>query len=194
MTPAMLRLESFSAPLPARPPEDILTRDDLERAFAQGRLQARAEAEDAQLSALTEGLARLADSLTQDEAHRRSLRAEAIAGLAPILHQILDLTAPPQASRRLEAALVAEMERLARDAAPLTARIACSERLHPMVERCLSRAGLSGIAVDTIPDDRVTLSLQGGTTEFAPDDIARTIRALIAEITQEDSAWTPQDI
>ncbi|CAM3436393.1 hypothetical protein PANO111632_18915 [Paracoccus nototheniae] len=187
MTLAMFKLESFSAPPPGRVVEVTYSRDDLDQAFAQGQSLARAEAEDAGLRALGEGLDRLAESLSDDEARRHQLRQEAVAALAPILHQILDLMAPSRSSHRLEEALLTELEILAQRSAPLSARIACSDRLRPMVDYCLIKSGLAGILIDEISQDCVTLTLQGGRIDFVPDDIARDIRALMAEINQEDS-------
>lgn len=190
MTLAMFKLESFSAPPAGQVVEVTYSQEDLDRAFADGQSQARAAAEDDDLRALVEGLDRLAASLAEEEARRRQLRLEAVAALAPILHQILDLMAPAASSRRLEEALLAELDNLATRAAPLTARIACSARLMPLVGRCVTRSGLQDIAIDEVPDDHITLTLQGGRIDFSPDSIARDIRALVAEINEEDGPWT----
>ncbi|TGN67268.1 hypothetical protein E4L95_05630 [Paracoccus liaowanqingii] len=187
----MFKLESFSDAVAKRPVEVTFSRADLDQAFANGQSAAQAEAEDAGLRALQDGLHRLADSLAEDEARRHRLRQEAVEALSPLLHQILDLMAPPRSSHRLEEALQAELLRLSQRADPLSARIACGSGLRPMVQHCMDVAGLDGIVLDEIALDRISVTLQGGRIELAPEDIADNIRALIAEITEEDGTWTP---
>ena len=186
----MFKLESFSNAVAARPVEATFTQADLDQAHADGRAQARAELEDQQLRQLQSSLEEVAASLAADEARRKQLRQEAVDALSPILHQILDLMAPPLTSRRLEEALRSELTHLAQRASPVGVEIACSARLRDMVARCLAEAGLQGIDLSDRAEDIITVTLQGGRIEFTPDSIAGDIRALIAEITQEDSTWT----
>ncbi|TJZ92542.1 hypothetical protein FA743_06660 [Paracoccus gahaiensis] len=191
MSLALFRLESFSPAAASRPVEVSFSREDLDRAFADGQAAALAEVEDAGLRALQDGLHRLSDILAEDEARRRQMRQEAVEALAPLLHQIIDLMAPPLSSRRLEEALQAELMRLSQRADPLSARIACSSGLRPMVQHCVEAAGLGSIVLDEIAEDRIAVTLQGGRIQLAPTEIADSIRALIAEITEEDAPWTP---
>lgn len=186
----MFKLESFSNAVAARGAEVTFTQADLDQAYADGMTQARAAAEDTQTRILTDGLDRLAASLAADEQRRRQLRHEVVEALTPILHQVLDLMAPPLSSRRLEDALRTEMLHLAQRAAPLNARITCGAALRDMVQRCLTDAGLGGMEIATCPDNRITVTLQGGHIDFAPDSIADDIRSLIVEIQQEDGTWT----
>lgn len=190
MSLALFKLESFSSPTAIRPPEPTFSRDDLDQAFADGMARARAEAADAQAAALRDELARLAASLSDDADRRRVLRQEAVEALTPVLHQILDLTAPAFASRRLEEALRDELADLARRAAAPTARIACPEPLHPLVASCIADAGLEGIELIPAADDRITITLQGGRIEFDPARTVAEIRALILEITEDTNPWT----
>ena len=189
MSLALFKLESFSNAVAARV-EVTYTQADLDQAFADGVAQASAQAQDDQLRALSASLEQVAAGLAADETRRRQMRQEAVDALAPILHQVLDLMAPPLSSRRLEGALQAELTHLAQRATPVGLRIACNDRLADMVRRCLAQAGLEGIEIAPVPQDLITVSLQGGHIDFTPDSIAGDIRALIAEITQEDSTWT----
>lgn len=190
MSLAMFKLESFSTALTNRGAVVTFTQEELDQAYADGVADARAQAEDAELRALGAGLDRLAASLAADEARRRALRQEAVEALFPILSQILDLMVPPLASHRLEEALRAELTRLAQHSQPLSARIACSERLRALVERCLTESGLAGIEIDTAPADRIVVTLQGGRIELAPDTIAENIRTLLEEINEDQNQWT----
>ena len=104
MSLALFKLESFSNAVAARV-EVTYTQADLDQAFADGVAQASAQAQDDQLRALSASLEQVAAGLAADETRRRQMRQEAVDALAPILHQVLDLMAPPLSSRRLEEAL-----------------------------------------------------------------------------------------
>ena len=187
----MFKLESFSNAPVIRPVEPTFTQADLDQAHADGMAQARAALEDQQMQQLRASLEAVAAGLAEDEARRRQMRQEAVDALAPILHQILDLMAPPLGARRLEEALLSELSHLAQRTSPLGVRISCGAGLRGMVERCLAQAGLEGIALSDRAEDSITVTLHGGRIDITPDRIAEDIRALIAEITQEDSPWTP---
>ncbi|MBM3603957.1 MAG: hypothetical protein FJX25_04180 [Alphaproteobacteria bacterium] len=186
----MFKLESFSTAVAAREVEETFTRQDLDQAYADGFAQAQALAEDAALRSLIEGLEQLSRSLADDEDRRRSLRQEAVDALAPILTQIVDLMAPPLTSRRLEDALRDELARLAARGTALAAQITCSEPLRALVDRCLADTGLSGITINPSPADQITVSLQGGRIELTPDTIARDIRAVLEELSEDTETWT----
>ncbi|WP_265501948.1 hypothetical protein [Paracoccus beibuensis] len=190
MSLAMFKLESFSTALTDRGAVVTFTQEELDQAYADGVADARAQAEDAELRSLGAGLAQLAESLAADEARRQQLRQDAVDALCPILTQIVDLIAPPASSRRLEEALRAELARLAQRSQPLTARIACSDRLRALVELCVAQAGLDGIEIGAAPTDRILVTLQGGRIEIAPDAIAGDIRALLEEINEDQNQWT----
>ena len=190
MTLAMFKLESFSnAPVDHAPPM-IFTQADLDRAFAEGAEEATLKSQDDQLRALDAALTQLARTMADDETRRARLRSEAVAVLGPILTQIIDLMAPPHASGRLEKALVHELERLAQETTPLIAQITCSDRMRDMVERCLTQTGLQSIAVAPAATDTITVTLEGGRITLDPETITGDIRALIFEITEEDTTWT----
>nr|WP_111299659.1 hypothetical protein [Paracoccus saliphilus] len=186
----MFRLESFSSVLLDQPTEATFTRQDLDQAYADGFAEARNQSRDEELRALGDSLERLAASLADDDARRNKMRLEAVEALSPILTQILDIMAPPSASRRLEEALRAELDRLAQRSSTLTARIACNERLRPLVERCLKDIGITGIEIDAAPADRITVTVAGGRIELTPDAIASQIRTLISEIKEDSTLWT----
>lgn len=190
MSLAMFRLESFSSAVVDRGAEITFSRQDLDQAYADGFAEAHAQSRDEELRALGDSLDRLAASLADDDGRRNRMRQEAVEALAPILTQILDVMAPPLASRRLEEALRAELDRLAQRSSTLTARITCSDRLRPLVERCLEHGGIAGIEIDAAPADRIIVSVAGGRIELAPEDIAIQIRALVNEIKEDCASWT----
>ncbi|WP_374301479.1 hypothetical protein [Paracoccus sp. (in: a-proteobacteria)] len=190
MSLAVFKLESFSAAVMAPDADLAFSREDLDRAFADGLAEGVARQEDDQVRTLNAALDRLARALADDEARRAELRAEAVAALAPVLTQILDCLAPATESRRLEAALTAELVRLSRTAPPLRATIACGPGLRAMVDRCLAECGLEGIAVSDCEAERISLSLQGGRIDLEPASVAQGIRALIAEINGSETSWT----
>jgi hypothetical protein len=190
MSFALFKLESFSSAQTDQAPPMIFTQTDMDRAHAEGFAEARAQAVDAHLHALDDSLRQLARTMSDDETRRARLRSDAVQALGPILTQMLDLMAPPAASRRLEDALLGELTRLAQNSTPLVAKITCSDRLRGLVDRCLSQTGVQGVTVTTTPNDVVTVTLQGGRIELKPETIARDIRALISEIAEDDTTWT----
>lgn len=190
MTLAMFKLESFSSALAGHGAELTYDREAVDRAHADGVAEGLAQKEDEQLRNLGAGLARLARALGDDAERRAALRAEAVGALSPILDAILDNLAPTAESKRLQEALTAELGRLAQMAAPLRARITCSERLRGLVTRCLAETGIEGIEIEQSETDRISLSLQGGRIEFSPDRLTKDIRALISELKENDPSWT----
>lgn len=190
MSFAVLKLESFSAAVAAQGAALTFSREALDQAYADGLAEGIARQQDEQARTLNAGLDRLARALADDEARRAELRREAVEALAPILAQILDCLAPAAESRRLEAALSAELLRLSRMAPPLRASIACGPSLRALVDRCLADCGLEGIDVTETDSERIALSLQGGRIELEPARVAEGIRALIAEINGSETSWT----
>lgn len=191
MTLAAFKLESFGAAVTAQGTALTFSREALDQAFADGLAEGMARQQDEQARTLNAGLDRLARALADDEARRAELRREAVEALTPILTQILDCLAPAAESRRLEAALSAELLRLSQMTSPLRASIACGPSLRAMVDRCLGDCGLEGIEVTTAEPDRISLSLQGGRIELDPARVAGDIRALLTEINgNEASSWT----
>lgn len=190
MTAAMFRLESFSGSQHATSAEATRLREAVDHAYASGFSDGMARKEDDQLRSLSAGLDRLSRALCDDEARLAVIRREAVAALAPILEAIVDSMAPASASRRLEAALRDELARLARMSAPLQAHISCGAQLRLMAERCVAESGLAGIELTDSASDRISLSLRGGRIELSPDEITQGIRALIAELKEDDATWT----
>jgi hypothetical protein len=190
MSLAMFKLESFSTALADQAAPMIFTPLDMDRAHAEGFEEATAQAVDAQLHALDDSLRQLARTMSDDETRRTHLRSQAVQALGPILSQILDLMAPSASSRRLEEALMGELTRLAQESTPLVAQISCSDRLRGLVERCLTQTGLQTVTIAPAPTDTVTVTLQGGRITLDPDTITGDIRALISEITEDDTTWT----
>lgn len=195
MSPAVLKLESFSAAMAAPGASMTFSREALDQAFADGLAEGMARQGDEQVRTLNAGLERLARALADDDARRTELRQEAVGALAPVLAQILDCLAPAAESRRLEAALSAELLRLSRTAPPLRASVACSPSLRAMVERCLAECGLDGIDITEAEGERISLSLQGGRIDLEPARVAEGIRALISEINGakpngDEASWT----
>ena len=188
MTPAVIKLESFSAA--RRQPEPSFDRADLEAARAEGLAQGLARRDSEQLQGLRAGLDRLAQAMVDDAARRHAIRSEAVAALAPVLSAILDALTPAAASQRLERSLLAELERLADQTPPLCADLICGPDLRPMVERCIQQSGLQNIRIEERSDATVSLNLQGGRIEFSQDSMTRQIRALIEEIKQDTPTWT----
>lgn len=190
MSLAVLKLESFGAGMAAQGMPLTFSREALDQAFADGLAEGRARQQDDQVRTLSAGLDRLAQALAADEARRADLRREAVGALMPILVQVLDCLAPAAESRRLEAALTEELLRLARTAPPVRATISCGPSLRGLVDRCLADCGLNGIEVTEVDTDRISLALQGGRIELEPQRTAEAIRALIAEITGDETSWT----
>lgn len=190
MTLAMFKLESFSNAAVEQAAPMIFTQADLDRAFAEGAEEATLKAQDDQLRALDAALVQLARTMADDETRRAQIRSEAVQALAPILTQVLDLVAPSASAGRMEQALTRELARLAQEATPLVAQIACSDRMRAMVDRCLHQTGLQSIALGPAATDTITVTLQGGRITLDPDTITRDIRALISEITEDDTTWT----
>lgn len=188
MSSAVIKLESFSAA--RRQAEPHFDRSALEAARAEGLAEGLARREDEQLRSLRAGLERLAQALAEDELRRAELRSEAVASLGPILSSMLDALTPSLVSQRLERVLLAELERLAEQAPPLSAELTCGAALRPMVENCIKEAGLANIRITESPDNHISLNLQGGRIVFSQDHMARQIRSLIDEIKQDTPTWT----
>ncbi|SIT01787.1 hypothetical protein [Paracoccus saliphilus] len=189
MANAAIKLESFS---PARqcPAAVTYSQDELDRAWADGRAEGRAQRESEEIEQLRSALDLLARALSDDDERRIKLRNEAVAALFPLIPEIVDALAPSVASQRLERALTGELERLARATPPVRAHISCSEKLREMVENCIGQSGMTGIEAEVTDCDRISLSLSGGSIEFSQQKIARQIRELIDEIKEDMAAWT----
>lgn len=191
MNLASFKLESFSrSDPPVEVAEVTFCRDDLDQAYTDGYAEGKAHAHDAQLQELDAWLSWLATTLIEDDTRRASLRMEAVATLAPILSQILDLIAPVTHSRRLEEALTAELLRLAESAPRLKARIACGPGLRAMVEHCIRTHNLDNLEIAEIAAAKVSITLEGGRIDLIPEKVGQDIAALIAEIKQEAGEWT----
>lgn len=188
MRSAVIKLESFTRTGPY--PDAAFDQQALDKAYADGLSEGLSRHEDEQMRNLGAGIARLTTALAEDGARRASLRSEAVTALLPLLGELLDALTPAPVSQRLERSLTEELTRLSRCSQPLRARIICNERLRAIVERSLAESGASGIEIDTAETDHISLSLQGGRIEFSQDDMARQIRALIAEIREDEPSWT----
>lgn len=190
MTAAIFKLESFDRPttLPAQAGETF-DRDDLDQAFADGFSAGKAEGDQLQLERLEGALSQLSALLTDEDARRAALRAEAVSALSPILSHAMDLMAPKAQSHRLEEALIAEMTRIAGRAVPLKARIVCPPPLLDFVRQCSSAAN-PAIEVDCRDGADLEIVLEGGRIDISPDRIAAEVAALLAEINEENPEWT----
>jgi hypothetical protein len=191
LTLTMFKLESFSHPAATVEIAEVsFCRDDVDQAYADGYAAGKSEAYESQAEELARHLSELSQTLAQDDSRRAVLRSEAVATLAPVLSQILDLVVPAGQSRRLEETLNAELIRLASQAPSLRVRIACGPGLRTMVERCLSENGLSGLVIDDIPAAKVNIMLEGGRIEISPEQVAQNLAVLIADIKEEAAEWT----
>lgn len=185
MTRAVIRLESFFAD---RQPDYRAEAEAAaaNRAYQAGLAAGRAAQVSDDTASMIVAMRGLAAALADGEASRAALRRQAVQALAPVLTAILDALAPAAASARLERSLLAELERLAQAAPPLSCHITCAPEMRPLIEDCAATAGLTAITFDDAPADRpIHLSLQGGHIEFSQEAVAQSIRALIREI-QED--------
>ncbi|MFV0386990.1 hypothetical protein [Paracoccus sp. (in: a-proteobacteria)] len=189
MTTAVIKLESFTAAANSAA-TPMFSQSQLDQARDEGIAAGMARQENDQVGNLRAGLDRLTAALSDDETRRAALRAEAVASLTPILSEMLDALTPSTVSQRLERELLNTLRGLAAETTPLRARIAFSPALRGMVERCIAESGAMGIELDDTGTERVSLSLRGGRIEFSQDRIAGQIRALIAEIKDEDRTWT----
>lgn len=190
MSLAIFKLESFTTAQAGHGALSNITPDVVDLAYADGLAEGLARKQDAELRSLKAGLDSLAKTLGAEEARRIELRQEAVDALAPILEQILDCVLPAAESRRLEAALAAELHRLSRSATPLHARITCNPRLRDLVERCLAASGIETIELVETDANCIGLTLQGGRIELSSEKTAADIRALVQEIRKDASQWT----
>lgn len=189
MSTAVIKLESFSTPLRLKA-EPMFSQEALDRAYSEGLNEGLTRRDDEQTRNLRAALERLTEALREDEARRAALRGEAIAALAPLLSEILDALTPSIVSQRLERVLVDEMHRLVAQTSPVRARIACSNKLRDMVERCLTETGATGVELEHSASDCISLTLQGGRIEFSQEQVSEQIRALVNEIRQDEPKWT----
>lgn len=180
MSGAVFKLESFN-PAPAIPPARFCA-DDLSASYQEGYAKGMADRAEEDLERLIEALTRLSDSLNDDEHRRARLRDEAVASLSPILSAVVDTLSSQAELQRIEAALVAELGRLAAMAAPLSCHITYGEGWADTVARCLQRSHAKGVTTAQSDTPGITLSLEGGHIEFDPRQMAHGIRALITEI------------
>lgn len=190
MRPALIKLESFAAMDAGSRSEPAFSQHSLDQAYADGMAEGLVRREDEQLRTLAAGIGRLSDALAEDDVRRVALRREAVDALLPLLTEILDALTPSATSQRLERCLTEELIRLSQSAAPVRAKILCSEDQRAMVENCMGSNGGRGIEIETRATSGISLSLQGGRIEFSQEDVARQIRALIAEAKGEETTWT----
>lgn len=189
MASAAFKLESF-VPATQRQPVATFSREELDRSYADGLAEGRAQRESEESGRLMAALEHLSQALSDDEERRDKLRKEALSALFPLVAEIVDAVAPSIASERLERALADELERLAQTAPPVRARISCSEKLRELVETCISQSGMDQIEVELVESDRVSVALAGGSIEFSQEKITRQVRELIDEVKEDIAAWT----
>lgn len=186
MNGSVIKLESFAG-TPAS--AAMFNAAALEEAYRDGYADGRADERGQDMKSLIQQIRALTDEITDDDARRMTLRGEAVQVLSPILEQMIDALVPSSESARLERVLTMELAQLAQRGMPLSCRIACSTDDLPMVERCIAEAGADNIEVAARAGSGIRVELQGGRIEFDHDRVAADIRALIAEI-KENDAWT----
>lgn len=186
MSGSVIKLESFAS---ATGSAAMFNAAALDEAYREGYADGRADERGQDMKSLIQQIRALTDEISDDDARRAALRGEAVQVLSPILEQLIDALVPTSDSARLERALTTELAQLAQRGTPLGCRIACSAADLPMVERCIAEAGAANIEVAARATGGIRVELQGGRIEFDPDRVAADIRALIAEI-KENDAWT----
>ena len=188
MASTAIKLEAFIPAKPQSPPEPIFTLDDLNRARAEGYTDGDEQARTGDIHQLCAGLERLSQSLADDQRLRHQIRTEMTSAFIPLMSGIIDALAPLHASQRIERALSAELNRLADNENPISARIACNDRLRGMVERCIADANIAEIALDDTVSDCISLSFTGGHIEFSNEKIISEIKNIINELSEDSKA------
>lgn len=181
MTAAVLKLESFDRrPQPA--PQASFTRADLDAAFAEGEAQGRLAADAAARTDLAARLAALEASVLDRTARRAEMMGEAIAALGPVLDAFADGALPVLARARMQAAVLAELERLAASAGPAAGRLRCGRDEGAFLQDCVGRLDLGGIAIDpTGAPGTVDLEIEGGRVSFDHAAVAQDFRNLFRD-------------
>lgn len=185
MSSTAIKLEAF-IPAKLQPaPEPTFTLDDLNRARAEGYANGDEQARNGDIHQLCAGLERLSQSLADAQSLRHQILTEMSTAFIPLMSGIVDALAPLHASQRIERALSAELTRLTDDENPISARIACNDRLRGMVERCIADADIAGIALDDTVSDCISLSFTGGHIEFSNEKIISEIKNIINELSED---------
>lgn len=183
MKSAGLRLESFTAPRPAK----SVTPADLDEAYHSGHERGLAEGREASLDALTAEMARLRQSLALLESQEAQIRRATLASVAPALALIIDLLGPAGTRERLLDKLQAELDRLAQGENINRIGIRCPTDMRSEVEDCLRKAGLHAAVQDSASGHPgIEILANSGSIRLDPDRPAAELRAIIDELHTEE--------
>lgn len=185
MSEAVFRLESFSAPDEAS--RETVRRDELALAYRDGLAEGRAQGFSAELRALTEAIGAFGQVMSDAQAIRAEAERETVAGLMPVLAEIIAVLAARPESAGLEAALCDEFLRMAGQATPPGWHILCPPAMEAMIRRCALAAGIAepDIRIGSEGDDAAII-LDQGRSAFSTRQAAQHFRDLLAELQEHE--------
>lgn len=181
MIEAVFRLESFSAALPES--LDLMHRDEVASAYRHGLAEGRAMGFSAELRALTEAIQALGATMADVAAIRAEAEQQTVAGIGPILAEIVTALASRAEAAGLETALGEELARLVGQPAPSSWHILCPPGMEAMIRRCAETAGIRqpDIRVDAAAAE-ASVILGEGRSAFSGQPVVERFRALIFEL------------
>ncbi len=184
MSEAVFRLESFTTD--STPTREMTRRDELAIAYRDGLAEGRAMGFSDELRALTEAIGALGLVVTDAKALWAEAERETVAGLMPVLSEIVTALAAQADSAGIEAALRDELLWLAGQATPPGWHILCPPDMEAMIRRCAAAAGIGEADIRIGPEgEEASIIFDQGRSAFSKQQVAQHFRDLIAEL-QED--------
>lgn len=181
MSQVAFKLESFSDAPP--PPCAMVEAQAVEIAYREGLTEGRAAGFSAELRSLTDAITAVEAELSDSEQIRAAAYAEALAALAPLLHEIVTALADQASSAMLEAALIREVQCIVADAPGTGWHILCPPGMEQVIRRCANAAGAD------MPDIRATpgiadaqIVMDQGRIVISKSQVATRFRDLISEL------------
>ena len=180
MTAAILKLESFDRRPP--PPPARFTQADLDAAVAAGEARARAAADADARAELAARVAALDASVRERTACRAGMMGEVVGALKPVLDAFADGALPVLARARMQAAVLAELERLSDSAGDCgTAALRCGPDDAALLQDWLGRAGCAVALDPTGAPGTVDLAIRGGRVCFDHAAVTQGFRDLFRD-------------
>lgn len=182
MQPAVLRLESFDRRMPSPPPARF-AQADLDAAHARGLAEGAAAADAAARRDLAARVADLARTLGDAAASRAAAMAGVMKQLSPVLDAFADGALPVLARARMQAAVMAELRRLADESvAPVTVRLRCGPDQQADLRQAIEQAGCAAPTLDPTGSDGTVEIVSGdGRITFDGAAIAQAFRDLFRD-------------
>ena len=171
MQPAVLRLECFDRRAPSPPPARF-AQADLDAAHARGLAEGAAAADAAARRDLAAQVAELARTLGDAAASRAAMTAGVMEQLSPVLDAFADGALPVLARARMQAAVMAELRRLADESvAPVTVRLRCGPDQQADLRQAIEQAGCAAPTLDPTGSDG-TVEIVSGDARITFDEAA----------------------